>query len=145
MMRTLVGKSVPLCGALVFLIACGHPKRPAIEDLGGRENLSLFTLGSLRGVRDGDRLQVQAMFSDSSSVLTLEMRFLIGSPTALQSGAWRWARNNRLTDGAVAARSVTFLGGQSGSPSIGGTFDLLGPDGAARYRATIPVAELKTR
>jgi hypothetical protein len=134
-------RSLALCGALL-LAACGGSKRPAIEDLGGGENLSLFSLNALRGARDGDRLNTEAMFSDSSSMLTMEMRFLIGSPTVLQSGEWKWARNNRLASGAVAARSVTFLGGQSGPPSIGGTFDLLGPDGAARYRVNIPVTEL---
>lgn len=134
---------IALCCALLFLTACGGSKRPAIEDLGGHENLSLFTLNSVRGARDGDRLATQAMFSDSSSILTMEMHFLIGSPTVLQSGEWKWARNNRLSSGAVAARSVTFLGGQSGPPSIGGSFDLLGPGGAARYRVNIPVTELK--
>ena len=44
---------------------------------------------------------------------------------------------------AAAARSVTFLGGQSGPPSIGGIFDLVGPSGAALYRVNIPVTELK--
>ena len=109
------------------------------------ENLSLFTLHSLRGTRDGDRLRTQAMFSDSSSILTVEMHFAIGSPTTLESGGWNWARNNQMLSGSVAARSVTFLGGQDGPPSIGGTFDLLGSDGAAHYRVTIPVTELKVK
>jgi hypothetical protein len=109
------------------------------------ENLSLFTLQSLRGTRDGDRLRTQAVFSDSSSILTVEMRFAIGSPTTLESGAWKWARNNQMLSGSVAARSVTFLGGQDGPPSIGGTFDLLSTDGVVRYRVTIRVTELKVR
>src|SRR5260370_24537347 len=128
-----------LCCTLLLLVACGGRKHPAVEDLSGRENLSLFKLQSLRGTRDGDRLQAQAMFSDSSSILTVDMRFAIGSPTTLESGAWRWMRNNQLLTGAVAARSVSFLGGQDGPPSIGGVFDLLGEDGIAKYRVTIPV------
>lgn len=87
----------------------------------------------------------QAMISDSSSILTLEMRFAIGSPTKLESGAWRWSRNGDLQQGTLAARSVTFLGGQDGPPSVGGTFDLLAADGAARYRVNIPVTVLKER
>jgi len=85
------------------------------------------------------------MFSDSSSILTVEMNFAIGSPTKLESGTWRWMRNNQLASGKVAERSVTFLGGQDGPPSIGGTFDLLNPDGAAHYRVTVPLSELKTK
>jgi hypothetical protein len=131
-----------MCCALV-LAGCGGSKRPAVQDLSGRENLSLFALQSVRGTRDGDRLQARATFSDTSSILTVEMRFAIGSPTRLESGTWRWSRNNQLQSGTVTARSVTFLGGQDGPPSIGGTFELVGPDGAALYRITIPVTELK--
>ncbi len=84
------------------------------------------------------------MLSDSSSILILNLRFTIGSPMTLESGAWRWTRSGSLLTGAVAARSISFLGGQDGPPSIGGRFDLLGPDGAAKYRVSIPVTELKS-
>jgi hypothetical protein len=131
-----------LCCALL-LAGCGGSKHPAVQDLSGREDLSLFTLHAMHGTRDGDRLQTLATFSDSSSILTVEMRFAIGSPTKVESGTWRWSRNNQLQSGSVAARSVTFLGGQDGPPSIGGTYDLAGSDNTALYRITIPVTELK--
>ena len=134
-----------LAVVFVFLVACGGPQAPAVQDLSGRENLSMFKLHSLRGTRDGDRLDTQAVFSDSSSMLTLEMHFAVGAPTTLQTGTWRWSRGTELTSGAVTARSVMFLGGQDGPPSIGGTFDLMGLNGAARYRVTIPVTQLKAR
>ena len=86
--------------------------------------LSRFTIQSVHGVRDGDRLAAQVLISDSSSILTLDLHFAIGSPTTLQSGDWRWSRPSGLSSGTVSARSVTFLGGQDGPPSIGGTFDL---------------------
>jgi len=117
---TLNLRSKLLCGVLL-LAGCGA-KRPAVEDLTTHENLSLFKLHSLRGTRDGDRLQAQAVFSDTSSILTLEMRFAIGSPTTLESGTWRWSRNNQMLNGTISARSVMFLGGQDGPPSIGGTY-----------------------
>jgi hypothetical protein len=134
-----------LTWGIVLLAACDEPKRTAVQDLAGHETLSSFTLHSVAGTRDGDRLQVQAIFSDSSSILTVEMHFAIGSPTTLESGAWRWSRSGQLLTGAVASRSVTFLGGQDGPPSIGGTFDLLGADGLGRYRVKTPVTQLKTR
>ena len=129
---------------VLLLAACGA-KRPAIEDLTTNEDLSLFKLHSLRGTRDGDRLQAQAVFSDSSSILTMEMHFAIGSPTTLESGTWRWSRNNHVLDGSVAPRSVTFLGGQDGPPSIGGVYDLRDSGGAARYRVAIPTTALAER
>jgi hypothetical protein len=135
-----------LCFSLLLLLAsCGGSKRtPAIEDLSQHQDLSLFKLQNLRGTRDGDRLDAQAMFSDTSSMLTLEMHFAIGSPTRLDSGAWSWTRSNGARDkGNIAARSVTFLGGQDGPPSIGGVFDLVDAGGKPLYRVNIPVAELK--
>jgi len=137
---TLHIRSKLLCCALL-LAACGA-KHPAVEDLTTHADLSLFKLHSLRGTRDGDRLHVQAVFSDSSSILTMEMHFAIGSPTTLETGTWRWPRNNQVLSGSIAARSVTFLGGQDGPPSIGGVYDLRDPSGTARYRVTIPVTAL---
>jgi hypothetical protein len=141
---TTSSKFISICGALL-LTCCGESKRMAVQDLTTLEYLASFTLHSVAGTRDGDRLHAQAIFSDSSSILTVQMHFAIGSPTKLESGEWRWTRGGQLLSGAVASRPVTFLGGQDGPPSIGGTFDLLGPDGVARYRVNIPVTQLKTR
>lgn len=126
------------------MAACGGTKRAAVQDLAGHDDLALFSVHSMAGTRDGGRLHAQAIFSDSSSILTVEMHFAVGSPTRLESGAWRWPRGGQLLSGGVVSRSVTFLGGQDGPPSIGGTFDLLGADGVARYRVNIPVTQLKT-
>ncbi|HYL73771.1 MAG TPA: hypothetical protein VEU96_06170 [Bryobacteraceae bacterium] len=134
-----------LIGCLLLIIACGGAKHSPVEDLSHHQDLSLFKLQSARGTRDGDRLSTQMMFSDTSSILTVEMQFAVGSPTTLQSGTWRWNRNSRLLSGTVTARSVTFLGGQDGPPSIGGAFDLLDPGGTPLYRVSIPVTELKAR
>jgi hypothetical protein len=127
---------------IVFLAACGRPPSPPVEDLSGRENLSSYTLAQMRGTRVGDRLDAVATFSNGSSTLTLEMRFAIGAPTKLVSGRWQWTRDGGLFSGTVAERSVMFLGGQDGPPSIGGRFDLRDATGAAAYRVTVPTAEL---
>ena len=136
---------VALCCEFALLAACARPARAPIEDLSGRENLSAYTLEQVRGTRNGDRLDAEAKFGDGSSTITVEMRFDIGSPTKLNSGRWRWTRDGRLTNGPVAERSVMFLGGQDGPPSIGGRFDLLDLTGAAAYRITIPTTELKVK
>jgi hypothetical protein len=125
----------------LLLTGCAHPARKPLEDLSGREDLSGFKIQSVHGLRDGDRLAAQVLISDSSSILTLDLHFAIGSPTTLQSGDWRWSRAGRLLNGTVAARSVTFLGGQDGPPSIGGTFDLSAPS-YPTYRLTLPLTVL---
>lgn len=122
---------------------CSGARHPLVEDLTNHESFSSFSLHSLSGIRDGDRLDAQALISDSSSILMLEMHFAVGSPTKLESGTWRWSHGGEQQSGSVSARSVTFLGGQDGPPSIGGAFDLLGADGTAHYRVNIPVTQLK--
>lgn len=127
------------------MAACARSPRPPIEDLSGRENLSSYALAQVRGTRVGDRLDAEATFSDGLSSLTVEMRFAIGAPTKLVSGQWQWTRDGRIMRGTVAERSVMFLGGQDGPPSIGGRFDLRDAAGAAAFRITIPTTELKQK
>jgi hypothetical protein len=129
---------------IVLLESCAKPPK-AVEDLSGRENLSSFTLGQVRGTRNADHLDAEAVFADGSSTLMVEMSFIVGVPTKLKSGQWKWTRDGRLTSGTVTERSVVFLGGQDGPPSIGGRFDLLGPTGVAEYRITIPTTELRVK
>ena len=128
---------------LLLLAGCAKSERPVLQNLNGQENFSLFRIQSMRGTRDGDRLDTRVMISDSSSILTMDMHFAVGSPTRLESGTWRWSRSGHEMSGSVMARSVTFLGGQDGPPSVGGTFDLTGDNGAPLYRVTLPVAELQ--
>lgn len=124
----------------LLLACCAHSDRKPLQDLSGHEDLSGFKIQSVHGLRDGDRLAAQVLISDSSSILTLDLHFAIGSPTTLQSGSWRWSRPGGLLNGTVSARSVTFLGGQDGPPSVGGTFDLNG--GSASYRVDLPLTVL---
>ncbi len=130
---------------LVLCAACSKPPKP-IVDLSGRENLSAYTLTIIRGHRDGDLLTAQAGFSDGASSVLVDLRFKIDTSAQLQSGRWRWVREGHINkSGSVAARSIMFLGGQNGPPSIGGSFDLLDPNGSAQYRIAIPTTELESR
>jgi hypothetical protein len=130
------------CAVLPYA-SCARQQHAVLQDLAGKQDLSLYKIQSVRGTRDGDRLAAQALISDSSSMLTLDMQFAVGSPTRMQSGSWRFTRTGQNDSGGISARSVTFLGGQDGPPSIGGSFDLLGADGMTRYRVNIPVTELR--
>ncbi len=122
------------------LLSCAGNHRPLLEDLNHGGDMGLMRLGGARGVRDGDRLSVQLLITDSSSILTMDLHFQVTPPTRLESGTWNL---NRGGTGKVGARSVTFLGGQNGPPSLGGTFDLFDAQGQARYRVHLPTTELK--
>lgn len=139
-----IGRFLWLALLLPLMVACSRPKTARVEDLAAHQE-SALKLGSLRGTRDGDRLHAQAMFTDSSSMLTVDLHFTVGVPTRLDSGTWRMTGTGQLHTGNVEAKSVDFLGGQDGPPSIGGTFDLVEPGAGARYRVILPATELKNR
>ncbi len=112
---------------------------PPVEDVGGAQDLGRFTLSSLNGTRDGDRLRVQAVYRDDSRSLTVQLQFKLTPQAKLETGTWVGLAGQ----GSVRERSVTFLGGQSGPPSIGGRFDLIAPDDRTVLRVTIPLQPLQ--
>jgi len=133
-------------GLVGSLSGCGAPRQPAVEDLNHREDFSGARMMTLRGARDGEILDAEAMFSGRSLLLTLKMRFAIGAPTTLMSGTWvRTLADGKMETGSISARSVSFTGGQSGPPSVGGSFDLLDTAGAHKYRVVLPLLELRDR
>jgi hypothetical protein len=129
---------VPVMLTLMTLAACRNTHVKPVEDLGGGHDVSRFTLTSINGTRDGDRLDVRAVFGNGRDELKLTLHFTVTPPTQLQSGTWTGLSRS----GTVTERSVTFLGGQSGPPSIGGRFDLIAATGAALYRVNIPLQPL---
>ncbi|MCC7499358.1 MAG: hypothetical protein IT160_17375 [Bryobacterales bacterium] len=128
-----------LVAGLLVLTGCSDRGHAPVERVGGSREASGMTLAMLRGIRDGDRLRVRARFAGAGEDITLELQFRIGVPTRLESGAWRGFGEA----GSVRELSTTFLGGQSGPPSLGGRYDLLGPADSVRYRVRIPVRELR--
>jgi hypothetical protein len=124
-----------------FLVLTGCSSRPAksVESLNGTADVSAFTLKSLKGTRDGERLEVHALYGDGSQDLIVRLEFNVTPPARLTSGTWTGLSGA----GEVRQRAVTFLGGQSGKPSIGGRFELMSRDNRPQYRITIPLQELK--
>jgi len=73
----------------------------------------------------------------------MDLRFRIGVPTRLESGQYHWQQADGTLEGQVRARSVTFLGGQSDNPNLGGVFELLSSTGRPLYKVTLPTSEVK--
>ena len=110
-----------------------------VEDLSGTRDAADFALTSLKGTRNGERVAVQAVYRAGSRSLTVDLLFRLTPQAKLERGTWAGLAG----EGSVQERSVTFLGGQSGPPSIGGRFDLIGSGDKAIYRVTIPLQPLK--
>lgn len=124
-----------------MLAAACHTRVKPVQDLRGLEDFSAYTLTQVRGHRDGDIVTARAGFSDGQHTLLVDLKFIIDAPVRLQSGEWKWAGDA----GAVVAKSIDFLGGQNGPPSVGGMYDLLDGSGRAMFRVTIPTTELEDR
>ena len=125
-------------------IGCGRPVAAGIESLRDG-HLNSYRLNSVTGARDGDTLQAAVIFKADASMLKMGLLFRLGIPTRLEAGRYRWQQGDKIVEGSIRERSVTFLGGQSGRPSIGGTFELLSPDGEPLYKVTLPTTEVAAR
>ncbi|MBX9602008.1 MAG: hypothetical protein K2X35_13420 [Bryobacteraceae bacterium] len=126
------------------LLAAGCSRGPemSIEQLGGSPPAPGYSLKQLSGVRDGEVVHAAAEFTGADGELALTLRFRTGVPTRLESGTWVWTRGGKRQEGRVSARTVEFLGGQSGRPSLGGVYDLLPEQGEPAYRVRWPATEL---
>ena len=124
---------------LAIVAGCGSGPGKLVERIGGTYDVSGFVLKALKGTRDGENLQVQAMYGDGSQTLLVRLQFNVTPPARLTSGTWTGVGS----EGTVRQRSVTFLGGQSSAPSIGGRFDLASVDDRPLYRISIPLKEIK--
>jgi hypothetical protein len=124
---------------VTMITGCGSRPGQPVESLGGGSDLAAFVLRSLKGTRDGDVLVVRAEYGAGAQSLRVDLRFRVTPPTRLESGTWAGLGG----EGTVRERSVTFLGGQSGPPSIGGKFELIDPGSRTVYRITIPLQELR--
>ena len=122
--------------------ACGGPQSPKLERIADRTELPVHELRSLTGYRDSDVLRTKMILAADSSMLTMDLRFRIGVPTRLEGGSYLWQQADTVLRGPVEQVSASFLGGQSGRPSIGGTFELVSPEGERLYKVRIPVREV---
>ena len=133
-----------LVGSAFFLLSsCRNIEEATIENLQENSTLTEYQTITLTGRRDGDRLPVRLVFEAPSSNLRLDLLFRIGVPTRLESGQYHWEGQDEVLEGPVRASSVTFLGGQSDNPNLGGVFQLLSASGDPIYQVRLPTSEVK--
>src|SRR4051794_5376753 len=123
--------------ALLF-VACGSQQTKPVQVLSGTREAAEFALTSLKGTRDGERVAVQAVYGGGSQTLTVHLHFKLLPQAKLERGTWAGPAGQ----GRVQERSVTFFG-QSGPPSIGGRFDLIGSGDQPLYRVSVSLCSLR--
>ena len=142
--RTALKQFPWLVWSCLFLFPyCHGVEGPTIESLQEDNWLVLGRRITLTGRRDGDLLPVRVTFASPPSLnLSMDLRLRIGVPTRLESGQYRFEQDDKILEGPVRARSVTFLGGQSDHPNLGGVFELLSAGGSPIYIVTLPTSEV---
>ena len=94
------------------------------------------------GLRDGAVVSAEARFADGGDMATMNITIFLRPPAEFRSGASRVTVAGNTTAGAVDCLSLTFLGGQTALPNVGGVFVLKDEHGRPKYRVRIPATML---
>ena len=138
--KLLIGALVTLCG--LALIGCFKKEEGRVENITDSSPLPL-KMTALSGIQGNDRLNARCIFTGDAAWLLMEISVRTENPPSLAFGRYKWQREGRVVEGAVRAESITFLGGQSDTPSLGGRFNLLAAEGQTTHRVILPVSPVK--
>ena len=127
---------------LLLYSQCSQDQIPLAENLSTGVQTEFQNL-ALIGRRDGDRMPTQIRLRTRTSELTLTLELQIGVPTTLLGGHFQWVSSEQTLEGNVRARSLTFLGGQSDLPNLGGVFELQRADGSATFKVIVPTSQVR--
>jgi hypothetical protein len=117
-------------------------KEARIERIDGSQAVPLsLKLESMAGTRDGESVTAAPLFTDGTDSLRMDLHVSLGPPITFVSGSYRANVGGRTTEGSVTCDSLSFLGGQTALPSVGGVFQLQDSQGHAVYRASLPATQ----
>jgi hypothetical protein len=138
-----------ICLAIVVLClgGCGRESPATVVALHDDQSSPLpLRFAGLTGVRADYLVKAAMRFTASpqqasapaTTQLVVDIVLRVGIPTTFESGRYTLVLEGVRHAGRVTAPSLTFLGGQGGNPSIGGTFLLHSAIGPPAYRITLP-------
>lgn len=131
-----------LCLGTILLVAGCGPDQVKVVRLNDHREFPGYRLQRLVGLRDGDQFRATAILTDGKETLSMDMLFKIGVPTRLMQGSFDWLGPDDGSAGQIGAKSVSFFGGQSDLPSLGGDFGLL-HNRQTQFSVHIPVTPVK--
>jgi hypothetical protein len=102
-------------------------------------------LAGFYGVRDGANVNAEAYFVNGSDSVVMSIDIFLRPPAEFRSGTYKATIGGSISSGSVECPSLTFQGGQTALPNVGGTFLLNGPNGRPLYRVRIPATLLAGR
>jgi hypothetical protein len=128
--------------ALLSMMGCANDEY-RFERIDGPQVSTLpFKLDGIRGVRDGASVYAEARFTDGADVLTMNIILQLVPPPEFRSGRYEGTIAGKTIAGQVECPSITFFGGQSDQPSVGGVFILKDEQNRPLYRVRIPATPM---
>ena len=128
--------------ALLSLMGCANDEY-RFDRIDGPQAATLpFKLDGIRGVRDGASVNAEARFTDGADVLTMNIALQLVPPPEFRSGRYEGTIGGNPIAGQVECPSITFFGGQSDQPSVGGIFILKDEQNRPVYRIRIPATPM---
>src|ERR1044071_8485449 len=138
-----------MCGLLLtalLMAGCANSGEYRFERIDGDRRVALpLMFEGFSGIRDGARVQVEGRFSNGADNVRLNFNVYLRPPAEFQSGSYQAAIEGRMNSGSVECPSLTFQGGQTALPTVGGVFILHDEQNRSLYRVTIPATTLTSR
>jgi hypothetical protein len=97
----------------------------------------------LYGVRDGAMVKAEGRFVDGNDSVMMNIVVFLRPPAEFQSGTYQATIGGTMHSGSVECPSLSFQGGQTALPSVGGIFVLKDESNRPLYRVRIPATTLK--
>ena len=128
-----------------LLVACANNDY-RFERIDGAQITTLpFKLDGIHGIRDGASVNAEARFTDGADFLTMNIALYLVPPPEFRSGMYEGIIGGKMIKGRVDCPSITFFGGQSDQPSVGGVFILKDEQNRPVYRIRIPATPMTRR
>ena len=113
------------------------------ERIDGDQSTTLpFKLEGFYGLRDGASVTAEARFSNGADRVTMKIMLYLRPPAEFRSGTYQGMIGGQTHSGSVECPSLTFQGGQTALPSVGGVFIFKDAQNRPAYRVRIPAATL---
>jgi hypothetical protein len=94
------------------------------------------------GLRDGASVKVQGRFVNGDDVVNMRFGLYLRPPAEFSSGTFDGIIGGQPVSGTVDCPSLSFQGGQTALPTVGGVFILKGEANRPIYRVRIPTTQL---
>jgi hypothetical protein len=136
---------IPFILTSLLLVACANNEYQ-FERIDGPQATTLpFKFDGIRGVRDGASVNAEARFTDGADFLTMNIALYLVPPPEFRAGRYEGTVRGKMIKGQVDCPSITFFGGQSDPPSVGGVFILKDEQNRPVYRVRIPATPMSRR